>query len=357
VIINQKARQVLADINPINYATQRNYLGGSTQLSTYITRGILTLPQIKESILDRYTVEDCYKLIFELAWREYWQREWTVRGDSIFSDIKATQKNTVSDLLPAAIFNADTSINAIDAGIRQLYKTGYIDNHMRLWISGLTCNVAHTNWRQPAAWMYYHLLDGDPASNSLSWQWVAGTFSSKNYLPAQVNINKYSRTIQSGTFLDQSYEALAEIETPNIMSARKSIELVWTAPKTNELIIDIRKPTLLYHSFWLNSDWHKDLDANRVLVLEKSWFAQHPVSAKVTESILTIANEIRGMQIYVGDIEHLKTLLRSDVRYVGHPSLSNWPGLCEPMPMLFPSVALKSFNSFMSYWKQCEKNL
>ena len=120
--INQKARQVLADINPIHYATQRNYLGGGTQLSVYITRGILTLPQIKESILDKYTIENCYKLIFELAWREYWQREWTIRGDSIFSDIKGPQKNTESELLPSVIFNANTSIKAIDAGIQQLYK-------------------------------------------------------------------------------------------------------------------------------------------------------------------------------------------------------------------------------------------
>lgn len=355
--INQKARQVLADINPIKYATQRNYLGGSTQLSVYITRGILTLPQIKESILDKYTVENCYKLIFELAWREYWQREWTIRGDSIFSDIKGPQKNTESELLPSAIFNANTSIKAIDAGIQQLYKTGYIDNHMRLWISGLTCNIAHTWWSQPAAWMYYYLIDGDPASNTLSWQWVAGTFSSKKYLPAQDNINKYSKTIQTGTFLDQPYEVLAEIETPNIMNERMSLDLVWTAPKTKDLIIDTKKPTLLYHSFWLNSDWHKDLDANRVLVLEKSWFAKHPVSPMVTESILTIANEIKGMQVYVGDIEHLKTLLGSDVSYVDHPSLLDWPGSGEQMPMLFPNVVLKSFNSFMSYWKQCEKNL
>ena len=355
--INQKARQVLADINPISYANQRNYLGGGTQLSLYITRGILTLPQIKQSILNKYTKENCYKLIFELAWREYWQREWTIRGDSIFSDIKGPQENTESKLLPTAIFDASTSIKAIDVGIQQLYKTGYIDNHMRLWISGLTCNIAHTWWPQPAVWMYYHLLDGDPASNTLSWQWVAGTFSSKKYLPTQENINKYSKTEQFGSFLDQPYEVLSEIETPNIMNARMSLDLVWAAPITKELIIDPKKPTLLYHSFWLNADWHKDLDANRVIVLEKKWFAQHPVSAMVTESILAIASEIKGMQIYVGDIDRLKTLLGDDVRYVNHPSLFNWPGSCEPMPVLFPQVVLKSFNSFMSYWKQSEKNL
>ena len=352
-----KALQVLDGIDPSKYAAERNYLEKSTRLSVYITRGILTLPQIKEHLLLKFTTNQCYKLIFELAWREYWQREWRVRGDAIFWDIKRSQENVESELLPAAILNASTRVEVLDAGIRQLYETGYVHNHMRMWLSGLICNIAHTHWRHPADWMYYHLLDGDPASNDLSWQWVAGTFSSKTYLPAQENINKYSKTKQFNTYLDQSYEMLAEMPTPDILSERQATNLTWTAPETQELIIDKSKPTLLYHSFWLNSQWYKDVDASRILVLEPHWFKAHPVSQKVMDSILKIALEIPGMQVYVGDISSLKATLNPNIKYINHPSLNGWPGVAEDMPMLFPDVPLKSFGSFMSYWKQCEKTL
>ena len=352
-----RALQVLDGIDPSKYAAERNYLEKSTRLSAYITRGILTLPQIKAHLLLKFTANQCYKLIFELAWREYWQREWRVRGDAIFWDIKRSQENVESELLPSAILSASTTVEVLDAGIRQLYETGYVHNHMRMWLSGLICNIAHTHWRYPADWMYYHLLDGDPASNDLSWQWVAGTFSSKTYLPAQENINKYSKTKQFNTYLDQSYEMLAEMPTPDRLSERQALTLTWTAPETQELILDKTKPTLLYHSFWLNSQWHNDVDANRILVLEPHWFKAHPVSQKVMDSILEIALEIPGMQIYVGDINSLKATLNSNIEHIDHPSLNGWPGVAEDMPMLFPEVPLKSFGSFMSYWKQCEKNL
>jgi deoxyribodipyrimidine photo-lyase len=63
-----------------------------------------------------------------------------------------------------------------------------------MYIASLACNVAQSQWRIPAKWMYYHLLDADWASNALSWQWVAGTNSNKKYFANQNNINKYCFT-------------------------------------------------------------------------------------------------------------------------------------------------------------------
>ena len=349
--------KILDALDPVKYEATRNYIGGSTRLSIYITRGTLTLPQIRAHLAAKYSVAQSYKLINELAWREYWQREWIIRGDAIFDDIKRIQEYVESNDLPNSVIKGETGILAIDAGIKQLYETGYIDNHMRMWLSGLICNIAHTKWQNAAAWMYYHLLDGDPASNTLSWQWIAGTFSSKRYLPSQENINKYSKTFQKNTIIDKSYEDLADINTPLNMTQRDKAELVWVAPESEALVLDKAKPTLLYHSFWINKDWRKDLDANRVLVLEPKWFERFPVSKKVTDSIILTAKEIPGIKVFVGNIEELSTQLGENVRYMSHPSVTSWPGQSDPMPLLFPEVQLKSYNSFTSYWKQCEKYL
>ena len=90
--------------------------------------------------------------------------------------------------IPYEIKHAETGISAIDKIISSLYKTGYIHNHARLWLASFMVHIYKISWKSGASWMYSHLLDGDLASNFLSWQWVAGTFSSKPYLFNSANM-------------------------------------------------------------------------------------------------------------------------------------------------------------------------
>ena len=351
------AHRLLAQINTITYAKERNFVGSGTGISPYVSRGVLTLPQVRDYVLENYTIDQSHTFIFELAWREYWQREWMMRGDEIFTDIKSTQSSVESVNIPTAIIDARTGIDQIDKSIKELYDTGYIHNHARMWLSGLICNIAHTKWQLPAYWMYYYLLDGDPASNMLSWQWVAGTFSSKKYLPAQENINTYTHSIQKKSFLDHPYNMLAELPTPTILVERKVLELPWLKPTSQALKIDKNLPTLLYTSFWLNHEWHSNMQANRILVFEPSWFERLPISSTVTNFILDIAKGIDGLQVYVGEWADLEPQLGATKHFISHPSVSHWRGDAEPYPLMFPEVPMKSYGSFMSFWKQCQKHL
>ncbi|MGA1048830.1 MAG: FAD-binding domain-containing protein, partial [Minisyncoccia bacterium] len=144
------------------------------------------------------------KLLFELAWKEYFLRVWENKMDDIWTDLKhpASYSNTQ---IPSNIVDANTGINTIDSAIEELYQTGYMHNHARMWTASLVTNIAKSYWKIPSQWMYYHLLDGDIASNTLSWQWVSGTFSSKKYFANQENINKYSKTNQYNTFFYISF--------------------------------------------------------------------------------------------------------------------------------------------------------
>ncbi|NBR37028.1 MAG: deoxyribodipyrimidine photolyase, partial [Chitinophagales bacterium] len=157
-------------IDPIAYGQTRNYIQGDV---TYLT------------------TQQIQRFLQELAWREYFQRVWQQLGDDIFDDIRVNRTPLHSSQLPAAIANACTGIEAIDQGIETLYRTGYMHNHLRMYTASLVCNIAKDYWKLPSQWMYFHLLDGDLASNTCSWQWVAGSFSSKKYYCNQENINKY----------------------------------------------------------------------------------------------------------------------------------------------------------------------
>ena len=126
--------QYILSIDVARYTEQRNYLDGSTRLSEYITRGFISLPHVRALLLTNNSAQAAYKLINELAWREYWQQTWRVRQDEIFDYFRPLSFKPRQGI-PTAVLEAQTGITALDIGIKQLYETGYIHNHLRLWLS------------------------------------------------------------------------------------------------------------------------------------------------------------------------------------------------------------------------------
>ena len=346
----------IESVNPIAYGKTRNFIDGAvTKLSPYISRGVISLPMIKKSVLKKYNRHQSEKLLQELAWREYWQRVWESKGELIFSDLKQSQTEVDTHEIPAAVMNASTEIEAIDTSIKTLYETGYMHNHCRMYVSSVACNIARAHWLQPSKWMYYHLLDGDLASNSLSWQWVAGSFSSKKYFCNQENINKYCYTQQTGTFLNKSYDELPLMDKPAALQKNFSLNLNTILPKTSAPVIYEQLPTLIYNAYNLDPLWHQHTKANRILLLEPSHYHKYPVSEKVIEFIRALSENIPGIQVYVGEFEELKKYTgASNTLFKKHPAYLHYEGTAESADYLFPQVS-GYYPSFFAYWKKCER--
>jgi deoxyribodipyrimidine photo-lyase len=201
-------------IKPRAYASTRNFLNGSvTRLSPYITHGFVSLADIAPAIEAKYPAEECEKLLMEFGWREFFQHVWRHLGDGILRDVKPGLYGVNYSLdFPADIAEARTGIPVIDGAVRELYATGYLHNHARMWLASYVVHLRKVHWRAGADWMIAHLLDGDFGSNHLSWQWVAATFSGKPYLFNAENVARYAPDWSStGTAIDMSYEALDEI--------------------------------------------------------------------------------------------------------------------------------------------------
>ena len=210
------AHAALAALRPGEYARSRNALGGaSTRLSPYITHGFLTLPEVLAAVTAREPLEVQHLFIFELGWREYFQHVWQHRGASIFESLHAgvLPDAAYADSLPADLLNACTGVPAIDTAVRTLYATGHLHNHARMWLASYAVHIRKRHWRAGAEWLYGHLLDGDLASNHLSWQWVAGTGSGKPYLFNAANVARFAPAEwhSPGTLLDTRYDALDRI--------------------------------------------------------------------------------------------------------------------------------------------------
>ena len=352
------------NVHPVKYAKTRNFINGDvTYLSPYISRGVISSKQVLDVVLAKgYKSYEIEKFIQELAWREYFQRVWQEIGNDIWTDIKHPQPDYVHSKMLTAVDNATTGIEAIDDKINELYETGYMHNHLRMYIASITCNVAKTHWLQPATWLYYHLLDGDMASNNCSWQWTAGSFSSKKYYCNQENINKYTFSKQLKTFMDKPYEVMEQLPIPNVLTETSTLDLKTILPKTDLPNIDTTKQTLIYNSYNLDLNWRKDADVNRILLLEPSHFEKYPVSEKVINFVIALSKNIEGIQIHVGEIHEITNLYNNTdlskncIVSKEHPLFKHYKGTKDDRTWMFPSVT-GYHNSFFSYWKKCERVL
>lgn len=347
--------QRVEEIQPALYAKTRNFIDGKvSRLSPYISRGVVSLPMIMRSVLQKHKRYECEKFIQELAWREYWQRTWEAKGDAIFSDLKRPQEGVEHNHVPVALMEARTGITVIDKQIKHLQETGYIHNHIRMYIASIACNIGKAHWWQPARWMYYHLLDGDLASNSLSWQWVAGSNATKKYYCNQDNVNHYTKTNQTGTFLDYSYEELPGIPVPEALQ-EKSLPLLTTALPAGSLEATDAQKVFVYNSYNMDPLWRKDEKGLRVLLMEPAHFAEFPVSPVVLRFIMDISGMIPGILVFSGSFHELKARFPEAIfHYKKHPLTTHYSGHADEPDYMFPGVS-GYYPSFMSYWKQCEK--
>ncbi|MGG9964536.1 FAD-binding domain-containing protein [Ferruginibacter sp. SUN106] len=352
-------------VDPLSYARTRNFINGAvTYLSPYISRGVISTLQVKEAVLKRgYTLYEIEKLLRELAWREYYQRVWQATKDLIWQDLRQPQPDTLHHEMISALQNAATGIHTIDDQVNNLYTTGYMHNHTRMYVAAIACNIAKAHWLQPSKWLYYHLLDGDIASNNCSWQWVAGAFAAKKYYCNQENINRYTLSGQQHTFLDKPYETIAAIPVPDRLMETCALQLQTVLPQTAVPVIDCTKPTLLYNAYNIDPQWRKTDNVNRVLLLEPSHFSRYPVSEKVISFIIDLSRNIAGIQVYCGELSALQALYNETNHSASpafiakeHPAFTHYPGIKDSRDWLFPSVT-GFYPSYSAYWKHCERYL
>jgi deoxyribodipyrimidine photo-lyase len=214
-----RALKQLGSIDPVGYASSRNHLDGAvTRLSPFLRHGVLSLAEVRDVALAKADQPSRgSKLIQELAWRDYFQRVWQILGDHIWSDIEPYKTGFAAadyaDELPADLLCAQTGIDYIDHFAAELVTTGYLHNHARLWLAAYIVHGRRVKWQAGARWFLSHLLDGDEASNNLSWQWCASTFSHKPYIFNRENVLKYSGNRfaqhQPNDPFDTDYQTLA----------------------------------------------------------------------------------------------------------------------------------------------------
>lgn len=187
-----------------NYASQRNYDRPGhpdvSGLSPYLRHRIVTEAEVLQAVLTGHSLSASEKFVQEVFWRTYWKGWLELRpgvwdtyrhGVARALDRVATEGGMRSDWETAC--KGETGIDAFDHWARDLARTGYMHNHARMWFASIWIFTLRLPWELGADFFLRHLLDGDPASNTLSWRWVGGLQTrGKTYLARPANIAKYT---------------------------------------------------------------------------------------------------------------------------------------------------------------------
>lgn len=168
----------IRQIEPIEYARTRNFGDGKvSRLSPYIHHGIISLNEVRNFALTKCTEpQQINKFIQELAWRDFWQYILKSNPEWAWEDVEPYKTGFLpeeyADKLPEDISQGKTGIACIDTFIHELITTGYIHNHARMYLASYIVHFRNIKWQAGAQWFLRHLLDGNIASNNLSWQLV-----------------------------------------------------------------------------------------------------------------------------------------------------------------------------------------
>lgn len=188
------------------YQNQRNYDFGPeshkrvSQLSPYLRHRIISETEVIAAVLGQHAYPSAEKFIQEIYWRTYW-KGWLEHRPGVWHDythhVTALQSRLTTDAdLHESYETAKqgrTGIEPFDAWIHELTTTGYLHNHARMWFASIWIFTLELPWQLGAEFFIHHLLDGDPASNTLSWRWVAGLQTQgKIYLATAENLRQFA---------------------------------------------------------------------------------------------------------------------------------------------------------------------
>ena len=195
-----------ADSIGARYKKSRNFDFGPerrsnvSMLSPYVRHRLVLEQELLETALDRHALADAGKFVEEVLWRAYF-KGWLEHRPGVWNDYRKDVSRLVRELESDSglldrytdAVDGNTGIDCFDAWVSELVATGYLHNHARMWFASIWVYTLALPWQLGADFFYRHLIDGDPASNTLSWRWVCGLHTKgKTYLARVSNIANFT---------------------------------------------------------------------------------------------------------------------------------------------------------------------
>ena len=177
-------------------------------LSPYITHGIINEKEVIKKSLDKFSFAKNEKFIQEVLWRTYW-KGWLELRPSVWTDFLIELKKIKGEFQNNQTYKnaieGKTNVECFNYWVNELKENNYLHNHTRMWFASIWIFTLNLPWQLGAEFFMQHLYDGDAASNTLGWRWVAGVQTQgKHYLASEWNIKKFTNNRFSNIKLNEN---------------------------------------------------------------------------------------------------------------------------------------------------------
>ena len=239
--LNQFVEKNLSD-----YSKLRNFDFGPDKrdnvscLSPYVTHGVLNEIEIIKKSLEKFSFSKNEKFIQEVLWRTYW-KGWLELRPNVWSDylidLRNIKEKYKDDKNYRNAMEGKTNIDCFNEWVKELKNNNYLHNHTRMWFASIWIFTLNLPWQLGAEFFMQHLYDGDTASNTLGWRWVAGIQTQgKHYLASEWNIKKFTNNRFQNIKLNENAPPL--ISDKNYTILHKTFENPINIEEKNLLVFE-----------------------------------------------------------------------------------------------------------------------
>ena len=251
----------------VNYSKLRNFKididdkTTTSNLSPYITHGILSENEVIRESLKKHSYLTSEKFIQEILWRIYW-RGWLELRPQVWKNYLKNLKKLKDEFKDnrkyIQVTEGNSNIECFNDWVKELKESNYLHNHARMWFASIWIFTFNLPWELGAAFFMKYLYDGDTASNTLSWRWVAGIQTKgKHYLAKEWNIRK---------FTNEKYKKIAINE--NALPIKENIEYSIINKELKNQKIEGNKKLLIFENnlFFENSEYNDKIFEKIIIV-------------------------------------------------------------------------------------------
>jgi len=251
----------------VNYSKLRNFKididdkTTTSNLSPYITHGILSENEVIRESLKKHSYLTSEKFIQEILWRIYW-RGWLELRPQVWKNYLKNLKKLKDEFKDnrkyIQVTEGNSNIECFNDWVKELKESNYLHNHARMWFASIWIFTFNLPWELGAAFFMKYLYDGDTASNTLSWRWVAGIQTKgKHYLAKEWNIKK---------FTNEKYKKIAINE--NALPIKENIEYSIINKELKNQKIEGNKKLLIFENnlFFENSEYNDKIFEKIIIV-------------------------------------------------------------------------------------------
>ena len=341
-----------------DYSKARNFDFGPDKrdntscLSPYISHGAINEIEVIKKSLNKFSFSKNEKFIQEVLWRTYW-KGWLELRPNVWTDflvelnsIKNKYKDNENYL---NAIEGNTNIECFNFWVKELKDTNYLHNHTRMWFASIWIFTLDLPWQLGAEFFLKHLLDGDPASNTLGWRWVAGIQTQgKHYLASEWNIKKFTNNRFNQIKLNEN-------ATPKVS------EKTYTIIKQDFInpSIDERKTLVIFdNNLSFESSNFTDIKFKKIILIKQN---NENREIKLSENVVKfkeLLNEDQKKRLEQKNIEcqilHVNDLKNIDEDfYILYPSIGESLDFLIKLNLKNYKFLYRSLDSFS--WQFCNK--